>query len=252
MKRDVTRVCENCVACKKAKSRIKPHGLYTPLPIPEEPWVHISMDFVLRLPRTKSGKDSIFIVVDRFSKMAHFIACHKTDDALNIANLLFREVKWEECLPHIELAYNRLVHSATKHSPFEVVYGFNPLTPLDLIPLPSNQLVNVDDKWKAESKLLPRGDGPFQVLERINDNSYKLDLSGEYSVSASFNMFDLSPYDVGDDLGTNRFEEGGDDAIMTKVAVAEPIELPLGPITRARAKKFKEAISCYIDRIWGE
>jgi len=44
---------------------------------------------------------------------------------------------WDEYLLHIEFAYNRVVHKTTKISPFEVVYGFNPLTPLYLIPLPT-------------------------------------------------------------------------------------------------------------------
>ena len=44
---------------------------------------------------------------------------------------------------------------------------------------------------RRRSKLHPRGDGPFQVLERINDNAYKLDLPGEYNISATFNVFDL-------------------------------------------------------------
>jgi hypothetical protein len=43
---------------------------------------------------------------------------------------------WEECLPYIEFAYNRSVHSATNVSPFQVVYGFNPHAPIDLLPLP--------------------------------------------------------------------------------------------------------------------
>jgi hypothetical protein len=92
MKEDVRRICDKCITCRKAKSRTQPHGLYIPLPVPKEPWVDISMDFVLALPRSKRGRDSIFIVVDRFSKIAHFIPCHKIDDATNIADLIFWEI----------------------------------------------------------------------------------------------------------------------------------------------------------------
>ena len=64
---------------------------------------------------------------------------------------------------------------------------------------------------QKRSKLLPRGDGPFQVLERINDNAYKLDLPSEYNVSITFNVIDLSPFDVNDNLRTNPFQEEKND-----------------------------------------
>jgi hypothetical protein len=92
MRRDVEQFVSCCTTCQKAKSRLNPHGLYISLPVPSIPWADISKDFVLGLPWTKRGRDSIFVVVDRFSKMAHFIPYHKSDDAVHIADLFFKEI----------------------------------------------------------------------------------------------------------------------------------------------------------------
>ncbi|KAL5573952.1 hypothetical protein UlMin_023549 [Ulmus minor] len=80
---------------------------------------------------------------------------------------------------------------------------------------------------QRHSKLLPRGDEPFQVLERINDNTYKLDLPGEYNVSTTFNGADSSPFDIGEDLRANPFQEEGNDEGKDGKELQEPLKFQL-------------------------
>ncbi|KAK1632864.1 hypothetical protein QYE76_007179 [Lolium multiflorum] len=172
---------------------------------------------------------------------------------------------WEECLPHAEFAYNRAKHKTTSRSPFMVVYGFEPYTALDILPLPLHERINMDfDKRTAavkklheetratiqehvlrqanrinakkkerifqegdlvwihlrkerfpherNSKLKPRGDGPFKVLKRINNNAYVIDIpTSKYLVSNTFNVSDLSPYHGNEEVQESRttLSQGG-------------------------------------------
>ncbi|XP_048619971.1 uncharacterized protein LOC125590446 [Brassica napus] len=168
MRRYVESLCAKCTVYLKTKSRSHPYGLHMPLPIPIAPWVDLSMDFV---------------------------------------------------------------HSITNLSPFEIVYGFRPETPMDLSALPPAMQETLEKKaewnriklnkgrtevifqpgdwvWlhmrperfpeERKSKLFRQGDRPFRVLDRINDNAYRLELPDDRDV-----------------LRTEPVPEGGDVAVPT-------------------------------------
>jgi hypothetical protein len=60
---------------------------------------------------------------------------------------------WEDCLPFIEFAFNRAMHTSTSSPPFDTVFGFNPLTPLNLIPLPIDERSSLDGHMKVAPKI---------------------------------------------------------------------------------------------------
>jgi len=74
MKREIAQYVSECDICKRVKaSHLRPAGLLQPLTIPSEKWEDISIDFIVGLPKTAKGYDSTWVVVDRFTKSAHFI-----------------------------------------------------------------------------------------------------------------------------------------------------------------------------------
>jgi hypothetical protein len=91
-------------------------------------------------------------------------------------------------------------------------------------------------------KLMFRADGPFKILEKINNNAYKLELPPEFGVSSTFNISDLRPYlreedEVSSTTTTN--QEGKDDEDFTRSETTTPSIEMHGPITRSRAQQLR-------------
>jgi len=197
MYEEIRQYVTSCVVCQRTKPASSSLSApLKPLEIPKRPWESVSMDFVTSLPETDDGYNTIFAVVDRLTKMAHFVPTVSSASAADVANLFVANIfklhglpksivsdrdpkftgelwktlwsalevdlkmstayhpqsdgqtertirtleqylralvtpdkSWLDALPLAEYAYNSSVHSSTKATPFELMYGFTPPPP---------------------------------------------------------------------------------------------------------------------------
>ncbi|TPX47565.1 hypothetical protein SeLEV6574_g02595, partial [Synchytrium endobioticum] len=91
MVKDHIHRCHTCQINKIPKHH--PYGLLNPLPVPDRRWSDISMDFIVGMPIASQNKyDSILVVVDRLTKMSHFMPCHSTTSAQQLAQLFLDNI----------------------------------------------------------------------------------------------------------------------------------------------------------------
>ncbi|GJW60041.1 putative reverse transcriptase domain-containing protein [Tanacetum coccineum] len=93
MKKDIAMYVSKCLTCSKVKAEHqKPSGLLQQPEIPEWKWENITMDFINKLPQTSSGHDSIWVIVDRLTKSAHFLAIREDYKIERLARLYINEI----------------------------------------------------------------------------------------------------------------------------------------------------------------
>ncbi|GJX93768.1 putative reverse transcriptase domain-containing protein [Tanacetum coccineum] len=159
MKADIATYVSKCLTCAKVKAEHqKPSGLLQQPEIPVWKWERITMDFITKLPRTPSGYDSIWVIVDRLTKSAHFIPMNEKYKMEKLTRLYLKEIVymstayhpetdghsertihtledmlracvidfgsgWDKHLPLAEFSYNNSYHASIKAAPFEALYG---------------------------------------------------------------------------------------------------------------------------------
>nr|GEW38253.1 putative reverse transcriptase domain-containing protein [Tanacetum cinerariifolium] len=107
MKADIATYVSKCLTCLKFKAKHKkPSGLLVQPEIPQWKWDNITMDFVTKLPRTQNGNDTIWVVVDRLTKSAHFLPIKETDPMDKLARLYMKEVVTRHGIP-VSIICNR-------------------------------------------------------------------------------------------------------------------------------------------------
>ncbi|KAJ9553571.1 hypothetical protein OSB04_017616 [Centaurea solstitialis] len=230
--KDVIKVLKRCRICHVAKTHHTNQGLYTPLPTPKRPWedtydasqvARLYFTEVVRLhgvPKTiTSDRDVKFVshfwrtLWARLGAKLQFSSSHhpQTDGQTEVTNRSLgnllrclvgdRPKQWDLALPQAEFAYNRSNHSSTGRSPFLVVYGRNPFTPLDLAPLADPIVFSADaDELVAQIQ---------QLHAQVRDQNIKHNLQYQTRVNKHrrkvvFNEGDL----VWIHLRKDRFPQG--------------------------------------------
>ncbi|GJT19934.1 putative reverse transcriptase domain-containing protein [Tanacetum coccineum] len=230
MKAIIAEYVGKCLTCSRVKAECqKPSGLLIQLEIPTWKWERITMDFVTKLPKTSSGHDTIWVIVDRLTKSAHFIPTRATDSMETLTRLYIKEIVSQHGVP-ISIISDRdshftsrfwHYHASIKAAPFEALYGRKYRSPIcwakvgdvqitgpKIIHETTEKIVQIQQRldrvmlkvspqkcvirFKKRRNLNPRYIRPFKILKRIGLMAYKLKLPEELSnVHSTFHILNL-------------------------------------------------------------
>ncbi|GJU29000.1 putative reverse transcriptase domain-containing protein [Tanacetum coccineum] len=147
MKAKIATYVSKCLTCSKVKAKYqKPSGLLVQPEIPQWKWKRITMDFITKLPKTSSGYDTIWVIVNRLTKSANFLPMKETDTMERLTRLYLKEIGqsertiqtredmlracvidfdngWDKYLPLMKFSYNNNYHTSIKAAQFKAFYG---------------------------------------------------------------------------------------------------------------------------------
>ncbi|GJW07199.1 putative reverse transcriptase domain-containing protein [Tanacetum coccineum] len=194
MKAEIATYVSKCMTCTKVKAEYqKPSGLLGQPVIPVWKWENITMVFITKLPKTTSGQDTIWVIVDRLTKSVHFLPMKETDTMEKMTRQYLKEVVsrhgvpvsiifdrdngqskrtiqtleymlracvmdfgkgWDRHLPLIEFSYNNNYYTSIKAAPFKALYGHKCRSPIYWAMVGDAQLAGLEIIRETTEKII--------------------------------------------------------------------------------------------------
>ncbi|GJY15155.1 putative reverse transcriptase domain-containing protein [Tanacetum coccineum] len=225
MKAIIAEYVGKCLTCSRVKAECqKPSGLLVQPEIPIWEWERITMDFIIKLPKTSNRHDTISVIVDRLTKSAHFIPTRETDGMetltrfwkslqnalgtqLDMSTTYHPETDGQTEVGDVQLTGPEIIHETTEkivqiRQPLQAArdrqrsYANVRRKPLEF-QVGDHVMLKVSPRkgvirFGKRGKLNPWYIGPFKILERISPVAYKLELPEEFSnVYSTFHVSNL-------------------------------------------------------------
>ncbi|GJR49806.1 putative reverse transcriptase domain-containing protein [Tanacetum coccineum] len=212
IKKDIAVYVSGCLNYLKVKvEHQRPSGLLQQPEIPEWKWERIAMDFVTKLPRTNSGHDTIWVIVDRLTEFAHFLPMREDYKMDRLARLYLNEIVARHGVPisiishrdsrftsrfwqSMQEGLGTCLDMSTTYHPQTNDVGEGQLISPELVQETTEKILQIKDRLKAardlspwkgvvrfgkKGKLAPRFVRPFEFTERIGPIAYRLRLLEE-------------------------------------------------------------------------
>ncbi|GKA31719.1 putative reverse transcriptase domain-containing protein [Tanacetum coccineum] len=238
-KKDIAEYVSKCLTCLKVKAvHQRPSGLLQQPKIPVWKWEGIAMDFVTKLPRTSSGHDTIWVIVDRLTKSAHFLPMCDDYKMERLARLYLNEIvarhgvsisitsdhdsrltsrfwqsmqealgtrldmrSWDVHLLLVEFSYNNSYHSSVRCAPFKALYGRKYRSPIMWAEVGEGQLIGPELVQETTEKISQIKDRLKAARDRQKSYADKRRKHLEFSVG-DYVLLKVSPW-----KGVVRFEK---------------------------------------------
>ncbi|GKC53977.1 putative reverse transcriptase domain-containing protein [Tanacetum coccineum] len=202
-----------CLTCSRVKAEYqKPSSLLIQPEIPTWKWERITMDFITKLPKTSSGHDTIWVIVDRLTKSAHFIPTRETDSMETLTRLYIKEIVswhgvpisiisdhdshftsrfWRSMHNALEFSYNNSYRASIKAAPFEALYGRKCRSPVCWAEVGDVQLTGPEIIHETTEKIV-------QIRQRLQAAR---DRQRSYANKGKLNPWYIGPFKILERIG---------------------------------------------------